>query len=99
MNSTFDLANNIVSMVVGLFILIGVFIGFVAWFIRLESEVKYLKQRISEYEVEKATHKKDTEAALEAIWKKLETVQEGMNKLLAAISKMEGKMESYIGRQ
>jgi sensor domain CHASE-containing protein len=71
-----DVANNLFTIILSLLGIISVFVGFVAWFIRLESKVQYLQ--------------KDHEENKQVIYAKLDTMQVTLNQLLQAIGRLEG---------
>jgi len=80
-----DMANNWVSLVTGVLVLFSMFVTAVAWFIRLESKVKYLEQDHNTYKLE--NHDKD-----KTIWEKIDGLQQSMNQILIAIGELKGRI-------
>lgn len=88
-------AANVITLdwgaIVGIATLIGMCIGVVAWFIRLESEVKFLK-------IAHDNHKLDVQAKQAAFDGKVDTFQKTMNDVLQGLGKIEGKLETQNAR-
>lgn len=80
-----DLANNFFNIVLSVLTILGIMIGAVAWFIRLESEVKFLKNDRSEHRTHLAEKDK-------VIWEKIDGVQKAMHDVLMAIGELKGKI-------
>ena len=76
---TIDIANNFVSLLIGILTLGGVIVGFVAWFIRLESKVTYLEKDHGDNKTQQKTMN--------------ETIQATLNQVLIAIGELKGKVE------
>lgn len=97
---TVDLANNLMSIILSALLVIGIFISFVAWFIRLESKVQYLEKDHVDHkeEVEKnnASYKIESHARDKAIWEKFEAIQKGMNQILQTLGNIEGRLDSRV---
>lgn len=93
-----DIANNVFSIALSVLIILGILIGFVAWFIRLESKVNYLEKDHSDHKVEinasQEELKKESQHRDKAIWDKMETFQSSMNQLLQAIGELKGKLSN-----
>lgn len=83
---TIDLANNFASIIVSILSIIGVAIGFVAWFIRLESKVTYLEK-------DHLQHKAEVARRDEATIVKLDTMQVTLNKVLQIIGELKGRID------
>lgn len=83
---TIDLANNFASIIVSILSIIGVAIGFVAWFIRLESKVTYLEK-------DHLQHKAEVARRDEATIVKLDTMQITLNKVLQIIGELKGRID------
>lgn len=75
---TVDLANNIVGLIIGILTLAGILIGFVAWFIRLESKVNYLEKDHGE--------NKSAQKGIN------ESIQVTLNQVLIALGELKGKV-------
>lgn len=76
---TIDIANNFVSLLLGVLSVIGVFIGFVAWFIRLESKVTYLEKDYGDNKVKQGSMN--------------ETIQATLNQVLISLGELKGKID------
>lgn len=83
-----DIANNLFSIALSVLTIIGILIGFVGWFIRLESKVQYLEKDHIE-------HKAISTAKDETMWEKIDSLQTGMNQLLMAIGELKGKINQH----
>lgn len=81
-----DIAHNLTEIIVGLFAIIGTLIGFIAWFIRLESKVLYLEK--DHEKREKAVQAKD-----DAFWAKMDTMQATLNQVLQVVGELKGRVE------
>lgn len=63
-------------------------IFFISWCIRLEVNQRFQREAIRELKDD--ARKKD-----EAIWKKMDSFQESLNKVLVSLAKIEGKLEVH----
>ena len=81
-----DLANNLASIIVSILSVIAVAIGFVAWFIRLESKVTYLEK-------DHIQHKAEVARRDEATIVKQDTMQVTLNKVLQIIGELKGRID------
>lgn len=80
-----DVANNLFSIILSVLLILGILIGAVAWFIRLESEVKFLKEDRSETR----THSAEKEKVL---WEKMDSFQKTMHDVLIALGELKGRI-------
>jgi len=81
-----DVANNLVSIILSIVTLLGIFAGFIAWNIRLESKVQYLEKDYDK-------HKLDTAKKDEVMWEKMDSIQASLNSLLVIIGELKGKIQ------
>ncbi len=81
-----DLANNLASIAYSILTVIGIIIGFVAWFIRLESKVTYLEK-------DHQQHKADVARKDEATIIKLDNMQITLNTVLQKIGELKGRID------
>lgn len=94
-----DVTNNLTMIVFSVVSTLALIIGFIAWFIRLESKVLYLEKNHEENksaineEIEK--HKKETADSMRIFWTKLDSLQLTLNQVLQMTSELKGKIEVH----
>lgn len=81
-----NIAENFTSIIVGILSIIGVLIGFIAWFIRLEAKVLYLEKDHDE-------HKKNGSEQMEKMAIKIDAFQITLNQVLQGIARLEGQIK------
>lgn len=81
-----DVANNLTTLIFTILGILTIFIGFIAWFIRLESKVLYLEK-------DHEAHKDSVAKKDEAIWAKLDGLQATTNQVLQLVGELKGKIE------
>ena len=73
-----------------------IIVGLIAWFVRLESEVKNNKEDIlaleKAYQLRVAELKLEHDKEYTSLWDKLDTVQKSLNSLLTAVGRVEGRL-------
>ena len=81
-----DLAAHFTEFILSVISLIAIMIGFVGWFIRLESKVMYLEKDHEESKI-------NGNEKIESMWKKMDAVQATLNQVLQGIARLEGQMK------
>lgn len=79
-----NIIDHMTGIVVGILSAIGFLIGFIAWFIRLESKVLYLEK-------DQENHKKDGGAQIKSLSDKLDSFQITLNQVLQGVARLEGQ--------
>ncbi len=75
-------ANYLIAVIVGIAILLGMLVGFVAWFIRLEAKVAYLeKDHVKSTDHQTANHT--------VLWAKMDAMQQSQNSILQALGRID----------
>lgn len=82
-----DVANNLFSIVLSILLILGILVGFVAWFIRLESKVMVHNERIAQLDLLVETRRLEQRSQDEKMWTKL-------NEVFAAVTRVEARLEA-----
>ena len=91
-----DIANNLANFLVAILTIAGVVIGIIAWFIRLESEVRHTKENMkmfmTAHNLKIEEIKNDHKHELGVLWEKIDDVQKSVYTLLTTVGRVEGKL-------
>lgn len=93
-----DVANNFFSIILAILSILGILVGVIFWFARLESMSKANEKAIIALELASAEkwteHKTEVAAKDKVMWEKIDTLQSSMNQVLVMVGKIEGKINT-----
>lgn len=82
-----DVANNLFSIILSILLIVGILVGAVAWFIRLESKVLFHNEKIVAIDILVEQRRLEQKVQAEKMWDKL-------NEVLASVTRVEERLAS-----